>query len=131
MMTATSSTAGGGKSHWACRWAQRDRRAGGPGRPPASIVVCTRALALGAVEQVLEIFLRLREYLGGRRALDAFLDGDADDVAILGDADDLRQALAADLERGLVGLVPVGRHLRLGLHLRVVPGGGPAPPPAG
>src|SRR5207244_7350048 len=99
MITATSSTAGAGNSHraWWC------------------------ALALSSIEEVLEVLLRLREHLGGGRPLDSFLDGDADDVAVLGDADDLRQSLAADLERGLVGLIPVGGHLRLGLHLRAVP----------
>src|SRR5207302_11092789 len=102
MITATSSTAGAGNSHraWWC------------------------ALALSSIEEVLEVLLRLREHLGGRRPLDSFLDGDADDVAVLGDADDLRQSLAADLERGLVGLIPVGGHLRLGLHVGTVPGRG-------
>src|SRR2546429_9474158 len=102
MITATSSTAGAGNSHraWWC------------------------PLALSSIEEVLEVLLRLREHLGGGRPLDSFLDGDADDVAVLGDADDLRQSLAADLERGLVGLIPVGGHLRLGLDAGTVPGRG-------
>src|SRR5882724_9755371 len=104
MITATSSTAGAGNSHraWWC------------------------ALALSPIEQVLKVLLGLREHLRGRRALDPLLDGDADDVSVLGDADDLRQPLPADLERGLIGLIPVGRHLGLGLHVRAVPRRGPA-----
>src|SRR6058998_3625059 len=130
MMTATSSTAGAGKSHGACRCAQRERftwwgpRNGPhtpnartrPGGAVARLDIATPALALGPVQQVLKVLLRLREDLRGRRAFDAPLDGDADDVAILGDADDLRQSLPADLERGLIGLIPVGGHLRFGLH---------------
>src|SRR6266478_8818624 len=130
MIVATSTTAGAGKSHWAWRWAQRDRRPGaldGPRRTSER----TRMLALGAVEQVLKVFLRLREHLGRRRAFDRLLDRDADDVAVLGDADDLRQPLPADLERGLIGLIPVGGHLGLGLYLRVVPRRGPAHADAG
>src|SRR5437660_8604406 len=102
MITATSSTAGAGNSHraWWC------------------------ALALSSIEEVLKVLLRLREHLGGGRPLDPLLDGDADDVAVLGDADDLRQPLAADLERGLIGLIPVGGHLRLGLDVGTVPGRG-------
>src|SRR6266850_5805576 len=109
MITATSSTAGAGNSHlaWWC------------------------ALALSSIEEVLKVLLRLREHLRGGRAFDPFLDGDADDVSVLGDADDLRQPLPADLERGLVRLVPVGGHLRLGLDLRAVPRRGPAHTDAG
>src|SRR5258705_7336758 len=130
MIVATSTTAGAGNSHWAWRWAQRDRRRGaldGPRRTSER----TRMLALGAVEQVLKVFLRLREHLSRRRAFDRLLDRDADDVAVLGDADDLRQPLPADLERGLIGLIPVGGHLRLGLHLRIVPARGAADADAG
>src|SRR5215510_15387089 len=105
MIAATSTTAGAGKSHCAWRCAQR----------VAPLVIATRALALRPVELVLKVLLGLRQHLSGRRALDRLLDRDTDDVAVLGDADDLGQSLAADLERGLIGLIPVGRHLRLGL----------------
>src|SRR5205809_5289452 len=109
MITATSTTAGAGKSHCAWRCAQSPSY-----------------LALGAVQQVLKVLLRLREDLSGRRPFDPLLDGDADDVPVLGDADDLRQSLPADLERGLIGLIPVGRHLGFGFHVGAVPGGSPA-----
>src|SRR5882724_5051182 len=107
MITATSSTAGAGNSHGA--WTHWLGGLEGPPRPPersappggavACLVSRTGPSALSSIEQVLEVLLRLREHLGRRRALDALLDGDADDVAILGDADDLRQALPADLQR--------------------------------
>src|SRR5881396_3576105 len=139
MITATSSTAGAGKSHRAWRCAQRDRFTWGPRNGPqtpnartrpggagARLVIRTRPLALGPVQEVLKLLLRLREDLRGRGAFDPFLDGDADDVAVLGDADDLGQSLPPDLERGLIGLVPVGGHLGLGFHVRAVPGRGPA-----
>src|SRR5262249_57909658 len=109
--TATSKTAGAGKSHWAWRCAQR---------------VSTRSLVLRPVQQILKVLLRLGEDLGRWRPLDRLLDGDADDVTILRDPDDLRQALAADLQRRLIGLVPVSGHLPLGLHPRIVPGPGTA-----
>src|SRR6267378_6348194 len=115
MSPATKRTAGAGNSHRARRWAQRALR-------PAAARVTVGALVLRPVEKVLKVFLRLGQNLRGRRALDRLLDGDTDDVAILGDADDLRQPLPADLQRSLIGLIPVGRHLRLGLHLRAVPG---------
>src|SRR5258705_10674156 len=99
MIVATSTTAGAGKSHCAGRCAQREERPGALDGPPRTSER-TRALALGPVEQVLKVLLRLGEHLSGRRAFDGFLDRDADDVAILGDADDLGQPLPADLERG-------------------------------
>src|SRR5436309_14681385 len=107
MMTATSATAGAGKSHGAWRWVKLDRT-----REPA---------ALRPGQEILKLLLRLREHLRGRRSFDTLLDGHADDVAILGHADDLRQSLAADLQRGLIRLVPVRRHLRLRLHVGAVP----------
>src|SRR5262244_1282568 len=99
MITATSKTAGAGKSQCAWRCAQ-------PPSPREKVGTC-RALALRPVQHFLEVLLRLRQELGGRPALDGLLDGHADDVPILGDADDLGQSLPADLERGLIGLVPI------------------------
>src|SRR6185503_5005562 len=101
-----------GSRRAALRTSSGDRRAmragAGHGPPPAPRPHRSprASLALGAVEEVLKFLLRLGQDRGRRRALDALLDGHADDVAVLGDADDLRQTLAADLERGLVGLVP-------------------------
>src|ERR1700730_18982079 len=123
MIAATRSTAGAGNSHRAWRCAQR---------PSRREEIGTRlALALRPVEHVLELLLRLRQDLRGRRALYGLLDRHPDDVAVLGDRDDLGQPLPADLERGLTGPVPVRGHLGLGLDLGVVPGGGAAPPDPG
>src|SRR5262245_35515662 len=116
-ITATRASAGAGNSHRACRCPQR---ATAPLAGPGAIAA---RLALGAVEQVLAVLLGLGQHLRGRRALDRLLDGHADDVAVLGDPYDLRQPLSPDPERRLVGLVPVGGHLRLGLDLRAVPRG--------
>src|SRR5437660_2541755 len=103
MITATSSTAGAGNSHRALWWTHWLGGLEGPPRPPkrsarpgkavARLVTRTPPLALSSIEQVLKVLLPLREHLGGGRPLDSFLDGDPDDVAVLGAADDLRQPL--------------------------------------
>src|SRR5438445_11514800 len=108
MRRATMRRAVAGKSHRARGWAQRALR-------PEAVRVSVGALVLRPVEKSLKVFLRLGQDLRGRRAFDRLLDGDTDDVAVIGDADDLRQPLAADRERGLIGLIPVGGHLGLGL----------------
>src|SRR6185295_6815891 len=120
MIAATSRTAGAGNSQRALRWLQRASRPDGVRSPAVagrsaiagSVLISGRRgprleLCLGPDEHVLELLLCLGSDLGGRRPLDRLLDRHADDVAVLGDGDDLRQSLTADLERGLVGLIPV------------------------
>src|SRR5438093_3192995 len=97
------------------KWPPSPRRSDAPRRSRGAPRDPQDSLALGPVQQILKFFLRLSEHLSGRCTLDPLLDGDADDVAVLGDADDLGKSLPADLERGLIGRIPVGGHLRLGL----------------